>query len=658
MSCVYPSVPWNPRFRNRLLLSSGALVAALAVPGTATAQAPAEALPEITVSSHQVPVELSRTGTAVTVMRGDDLRARGVRDLAEALRDVPGVNVAPTGSAGTLTQVRIRGADSNHILVLVDGVPMNRLDAGDFDFANFGLEAVERVEVLRGPQSGLYGSNAQAGVISITTKSGRGLAKPQAEIFTELGSRKTGQVGASARGSAGPFYGAVTVQHMNTAGYNIARAGNERDGHRHRTVTAKFGMDLTPQFNVEGVVRNVERATQYDQEAFPLSDPPVFDSYAFDRFKTTTGHVAGTLKLFDDRWIQRASWGLLRDTYVSDFGFPPPFYTTHGRRERMDYRSSFLFDTPAPGGAAKHTVSVQVDREIEHFEHNNSGFPPGAVSADRSRRGLAGEYLLDLPFGLTVSAAARRDWNDVFQDANTWRLTASQRFASTGTRLHATAGTGITNPSFTEQFGAGLNFVGNPALKPEHSFGWDVGVEQAFLNGKLRVDVTYFQADVTDQIVNGVINGQNTAVNALGVSHRKGVEATGHFNVFDWLKLSASYTYLKATRPDGTPEPRRPPHTASGSATVLFLDGRGRFTTGFHYNASREDRANVPAGNQTRVMLSSYNLVSAMVSYDVTPWATAYVRAENLFNKSHEDVYSYRGTPFGAFAGLRVKLGH
>ena len=435
---------------------------------------------------------------------------------------------------------------------------------------------------------------------------------------------------------------------MNTAGYNIARTGHETDGFRTRNITAKGGIDITPQFNIEGMVRQVERKVQYDQEQFPPADPPLFDSFAFDTFKTTSGRAAATLKLFDDRWVQRASWSTLRDDYINDFGFGPlALFLTFGKRDRSDYKSNFTFDT----AGVRHTVSALVDNEQESFS-NNFG-----ADKSRSRQGLAGEYLVETPFGLSVSGALRKDWNEAFADTETWRVTANQRIAQTATRLHASAGTGVTNPTFIEQFGMFFNFVGNPALTPESSFGWDAGVEQTFLNGRASIDVTYFETDVTDQIVAGTTGLLPTAVNAPGTSHRKGVETSGKFNVYDWLKFSATYTYTDATRPDDTPEPRRPPHSASLSATVLFLEGRGRFTGTYYYNSKREDRALVSFGPLTRVTLPAYNTFAAMLSYDITKWATAYVRAENLFDARYEEVYSYRAPPFAAYAGLRVKLG-
>lgn len=616
------------------------------------ADAQSRTIPSIVVNAHQVPIDAARTGVSVTVLQGDALRARGITTVADALRDVPGVGVTQSGGVGSLTQARIRGSDANHVLVLVDNVPMNRLDAGDFDFANFGIESVERIEVLRGPQSGLFGSAAQAGVISITTKSGRGLTRPVIEGWAEYGSRETRAGAASFQGAQGSVYGAVTVQNMKTEGYNIARTGTENDGSRATSLTSKFGVNISPHFNIEGMYRVVDRNVQYDQEAFPFTDPPVFDSFAFDTFQTTTGSVAGTVRLLDNRWIQRVSWSNLKDEYSSDFGFGlASLFKTLGTRERAEYRSSYTFDTPFLGGA-RNTVSAQADGEQEHFE-NNFG-----ADKSRERAGVTGEYLVDFPFGLTFSGAGRKDWNEDFADSETWRLAASQRFVETGTRLHASGGTGVTNPSFTEQFGTGFNFVGNPALRPEHSLGWDVGVEQVLFNGRLVVDTTYFTSDVTDQIVAGTNSaGQQTAVNVAGVSHRSGVETSATLSLFHWLTVAANYTYLDATRSDGTPEPRRPPHSAGASATVLFLDGRGRFTTTYRYNGDMEDRAFISTPGPTRVSLPAYSLISAKLSYDISPSATAYLRAENVFDKQYEEVYSYRAPSFAVYGGLRVKLG-
>ena len=168
-------------------IAAGLLIAAGG--GSATAQTHV-ALPEVTISAYQVPVETVNAGAAVTVLHGSELRLNGIPTVAEALRGVPGVEVTQSGSRGTLTQVRIRGSDANHVLVMVDDVQMNRLDAGDFDFANFGVEAIDRIEVLRGPQSGIYGSGAQAGVISITTKSG---ARPGQARNRDLGRSRFAQ---------------------------------------------------------------------------------------------------------------------------------------------------------------------------------------------------------------------------------------------------------------------------------------------------------------------------------------------------------------------------------------------------------------------------------------------------------------------------------
>src|SRR5829696_4871985 len=169
-------------------------------------------LPQLVITANQTPTEASKVGSAVTVISGEQLRGQGFTTVSDALRDVPGVAVSQAGNRGGLTQVRIRGSESNHVLVMIDGVPVNDFANGDFNFADFAVEDVERIEVVRGPQSGLYGANAHAGVISIITKSGRGFSAPQANVRLEGGSMNTVTAAGTLRGSAGPFYGSVSVE--------------------------------------------------------------------------------------------------------------------------------------------------------------------------------------------------------------------------------------------------------------------------------------------------------------------------------------------------------------------------------------------------------------------------------------------------------------
>ena len=644
-------------------LAPGLLIAGLT---SATAQAQEREIPRIVIYANQAATDASKVGSAVTVMTGEDLRNKGFTTIADALRTVPGVAVNQNGGRGTLTQVRIRGAESNQLLVLIDGVPVNSIDQGDFNFADFAIEDIERIEVIRGPQSGLYGANANSGVISIVTKNGRGL-KPEANVRIEGGSMNSVQGGATARGSNGMFYGSVSADYNNTSGYNLSRFGSERDGSHATTVTSKVGADLFPGFNIEGAVRYTERHTQFDAQPFfgPFEGLAADNEFDFNHFRGINGRVAATWSLFDGAFVQRLGASRYDEKRRDDdvvFGF----FNSEGYRDNFDYKATLKQNTQLLGGET-HTLSFLADYQKEFLTMNSAslsgpfGDPAAAAfwakGAERTRTGLAGEYALDLPWNMTLTSALRHDDNSGFADITTWRETLSQRFPQMGTRLHASVGTGATNPTFTEQFGFFVgSFIGNPDLKPERSLGWDAGVEQAFVDRRLIVDATYFASEFKDKIVMEQVGGTFlfTVVNAEGTSPRHGVEISVKATPADWLSLSGTYTYTIAKLADGTPEIRRPKHAASGSATINLPDQRTRMTVNVVYNGSMPDTwFRFPL---TPVTLDAYTTVGGILSYDLTPTTTAYLRAENIFDNHYEEVFSYRAQGFAAYAGLRAQF--
>jgi vitamin B12 transporter len=660
-----PFVSCSFRLKRLCRAATPGLIAAGLVGFAAQAQ-PVE-IPRIVIYANQAPTEASKIGAAATVITGEELREKGFTTVADALRTVPGVAVSQSGGRGSYTQVRIRGAESNHLQVLIDGVPVNSISIGDFNFADFAIEDVERIEVIRGPQSGLYGANAHAGVISLVTKSGRGLAKPEASVRFEGGSMNTVAGGASARGSNGPFYGAVTVDHNNTSGYNVSRFGNERDGSHATTLTGKFGADLFPNFNVEAAVRYAQRHAQLDAQPFfgPFEGLAADQEFDFNQFRAFNGRVAATWSLFDGAFVQRFGASRYEEKRYDDdvvFGY----FNSDGHRDNFDYKATLKHYTQLFGGET-HTLSFLADRQKEFLTLDSAsltgpfGDPAAAAfwarGAERTRNGLAGEYGLDLPFGLTLTSALRHDDNSGFADVTTWRETIAQRFPSAGTRLHASIGTGVTNPTFTEQYGFFVgSFIGNPALRPERSLGWDAGVEQAFFDRRLVVDATYFASEFEDKIIMVPAGGGflSTVVNDEGTSPRHGVEISAKATLTDWLALSGTYTYTIAKLADGTPEIRRPKHAASGSATINLPDRRTRMTVNVVYNGSMPDTwFRFPL---TPVTLDAYTTVGGILSYDLTPTTTAYVRAENIFDSPYEEVFSYRAQGFAAYAGLRVQF--
>lgn len=641
-----------------LLLTSSPL------PALAQGTAALSIVPQIVITAGQYPLQADRVGASATVLLGERMRAAGIETLSQALRTVPGVSFAQSGSRGALTSVFMRGADPRNLLIQIDGIEVNQLGFPGFDFADMPIDDIERIEVIRGPQSGIYGANANAGVISIITRTGKGLAKPVFEGRIEGGSHGTIGGSANVRGASGPLYGSLSVTGYRSDGYNIAHDGNETDGSRALIATYKGGVDLSEYLNIEGMVRYTDRFAESDVQDFACVDPNVFpctpinpatfglitDSIGHTAYRSLASRVGATLTLFDGHWIQRVAAKRFDEKTRSIDAQLGPF-GAQGTRTAYEYKSTVLFDTNAFGGES-HTATLLLDHRTEEYEQSEN-------SADyvKRRLGLAGEYVLDLPTHTTLSAAVRHDWNSALADVWTWRLAVSQRLPATGTRVHASQGKGITDPDVFQLFGSSFNLP-NPALMPEQSIGWDAGVEQRWLGGKIITDVTYFSTEFTNKIDLVFDAGLGGLIyrNGVGTAKRRGVEATATFNLLDWWSANATYTYTDARDSFGAPEIRRPRHSASLETTFWSSDRRGRATFGVVYNSARNDFYFQPA-ETLLVELPGSTIVRALLSYQLTPATTAYLRAENLFDSSYEEILSYRMPPFAVFAGLRVKLG-
>lgn len=620
------------------------LVFLLGLPAS-VAYAQTESLPEVVISAGQTPLEADRVGTSNTVLKGDDLRARGFTTVADALRMVPGVSVAPSGSAGGVTQVRIRGGEANHLQVLIDDVPVANVSDLGFDFADFQLDDVDRIEVLRGPQSGIYGSSAQSGVIAIYTKTGRGLAKPEVVARAEYGSRGTNMESLSARGASGPLYGAVTVQNFSTNGYNIARDGNEPDDHRAYTVTAKVGADVNENLNVEGSVRTQRRFAQLDPS---LNSTIAADGNQYDTFENTSARLAATYKSLDGHLVQRLGMYTNQENYTDNIPIFAPFsfYGTKSKINGADYKAALNYNL----GAFANTTSLVVDNRTESFTDTNG------TDAQRDRTGVALEHVIEIPKGLTLSGAVRRDINNTFADVTTWRFTASQKVGDTGVRLHSSIGKGVTNPTFNEMYSAFSIFVPNPSLTPESSIGWDFGVEQTWVKGVFVTDVTYFASRFRDMISTIIVGpGLTQAVNLPGVSPREGVEVSLKYTPYAWLQIDANYTYTDAHQSDGLQDLRRPRNSGSLSATLKSPDLRTHFTANVIYNGVMQDLFS-DFINATRVDVPTYTVVNAILSHDLNERTTIYVRGDNIFDRHYENIFGFRAAPATYLAGVKMKL--
>ena len=637
---------------------------------TASVRAQSVELPEISVYANQAPTDVGKVGAAVTVLRGADLRAQGYDNVPDALRTVPGVEVTQTGNRGSLTHVSIRGSEAKHVLVLIDDVPVNDLQDGAFDFADFSLEGIERIEIVRGPQSGIHGSDANAGVIAITTISGRG-QKPSADVKVEGGLERSREIAASARGSSGPFYGSVSADREATAGYNISRFDDFDNWSRRTNFNARVGVDFTPELNLDASMRYVKRLTSIDIQPFfgPFVGFAVPSTLAcpstpflclpgaplgedFTGFHSLQGRVQGSLTSFDGALVQKLGGSSYRDG-IDAFDAQDGLFQTHGARDAYDYKGTI--NVPQSLFGEHQNFTLAADHQRETLVENPSPFLSVPV---RVRDGVGGEYTIDLPWALTLTGALRRERNTGFGYDTTWRTSASQKLF-TDTRLHGSVGTGATRPALIDQFGFFPGFfIGNPALKPESSFGWDAGWEQTWFAGKVVTDVTYFNVRFTDKIITvGIpsMPGTTTETNAPGVSPRQGVEATVKINPVSWATISASYTHTDARLSDGTPEIRQPRDKGSINVVTHWLDNKLRVNAGIVLHSDMPDLffGTFPF---PIVTLPAYTVVNASVAYEVRPGVQLYARVQNLFNARYEEIFSFRAQPFIAYVGMRVHL--
>lgn len=625
---------------------------ALCVPATVYAQS-VTSLDELVVTASRVATPQEQVGNSLTVITAAQLEQQQIRLVSDALRLVPGLAVNRSGGTGTLTRVRIRGAEDNHTLVLIDGIEANDPAFGStFDFAHLLSSEIERIEVLRGPQSALWGSDAIGGVVNIITKSGNGPAKVRASL--EGGSFGTLQGSASISGGDRQFNYALGASRLVTDGVSVAPHGSEEDGYHNSSFNLKLGAQPLEGLNLDLVTRYTRARAETDPQDYNF--PPsatfgqVIDGDDINHSEQLYSRLQGTLQL--GQWTQRVGLAVT-DTQNEFFSDGAKTNSTDGRKRKLDYQSSYQFGERDH----QHTVVFAAEHEREEFhQRGQTADAPSNQDQSMTNTGLIGEYRIGLWEQLFLSAAVRRDHNDFFDDATTYRLSAAYLLDS-GTRLHSSYGTGVTNPTFTELFGYYPDtFVGNPNLKPEKARGWDIGVEQPFWDGQVVLDLTYFRSTLSDEIVSTFDMGtyMSSVDNGAGRSHRQGLELSAKAALRDNLDLNASYTYTDSTDASDQDELRRPRHVASMDLAYRW-DDRTRVNLNVAYNGQQYDNdyATTP---ETRVTLADYTLVTLGANYRLNPQLELYGRVENLLDQDYQDVYGYATPGIGAYMGIKAEF--
>lgn len=594
-------------------------------------------LETIVVSGGLTPIKADAYGRSATVLTEDQIADRGITTVQDALRALPGVAVSSQGNS--FTQVRIRGGEANHTLILIDGV---EAAGGDGEYILSGLETanIERIEVLRGPQSVYYGSNASAGVINIITKTGREGSEASGSI--EFGAATTASAFLSQRGARGGV--SLALSYTDDQGYDHSGDGGEKDGLKRRTAILKGDYMLGDDLKLGFTLRRSQEDYDLDSTNWAAVDPASYvvdDSTQFSSRDEMTAQIFAEYAMLDGRLTHRLALEDTENEQSFNGGAP-----TRTRTRAAKYRLSYGLDG-RPVDEADHLLNAMLE-----WQKDDSSTNPAYT---REAMSYALEYRGRLAGGLDLQAGVRFDDNKVFEDALTWTLGLSYTFAESGVRLHASAGTGVVDPSYFELYASAFGYTGNPNLRPEKNRSFDLGVELPVLQGRGSIDVTYFHDVLTDEITS-VSTGPGTFsfTNQSGDSKRHGIELTGKVQATDRLALRLNYTYLEATNPNGSVEIRRPKHELALGATLDTFGGRGSIDADIRHVSGNFDTQFWGAYNT--VELPAYTTVDLAARYEIDDRWTLTGRVTNLFDASTSDVWGYANRGRAFYVGLAANF--
>ena len=609
-------------------------------------------LDRIIISGSRSEATVVETGSAVSVITAPELEQRQIRFVSDALRAVPGVAVNRQGPVGTVTQIRIRGAEANHTVVLVDGVKINDPFTSEVYFAHLLTAQIDRIEILRGPQSVLYGSEAIGGVISIFTK--RGAPGMQTDASAEAGSFSTYDGAAALRGGTADVNYALSAAAFSTEGTNVARFGSEDDGYRNRTLYARAGWAPAAGASLAGSVRYRDSRGQFDPQDFGFPPGPTFGLIVDGDRRSEGAQLDAQLRGRVSAGTLEHQFGFAR-TQTEEDTFADGVFSNgfEGERSRFDYQGTWRFG----GNSSPQALTIAAEHERLQFE-SKGPTPASAQNQTRNngKTGFAAEYRVRLPSLTALTLSARRDNHELFDDATTYRITAAQPIGQRA-KLRASYDTGIADPTFFELFGfIPASFDPNPNLKPEESRGFDIGADFAIADSG-RFSLTYFNANLENEIA-GTFDAttfRSSVANLNGKSKRRGFEVEAQYSPSANLTVWMAYTYTDSKQPDGQIEVRRPRHVGSAAITHALPSASGAITLAVDHNGRQED-LDFRTFSSARVTLRDYTLVRLAGHYAITRNVSLTARAENLLDQDYEEVFSYRPSGRAFFAGVQASF--
>lgn len=614
-------------------------------------------LEQVVVTATRIETPIEEIASSVMVISSHEIERKQKATVLEVLKGLPGLDVVQNGGVGGTTSIFIRGANSEHTLVMIDGVEVNdSISPGrSYDFAHLTVDNIERIEVIRGPQSTLYGSDAIGGVVHIITKKGEG--KPKFFLSAEGGTYTTFRESTGISGGNKWINYSLNLSRFDTDGISAAskKDGNyERDGYKNTSLSTRLGFTPMENLDIDFILRYVNAKTELDNFGGVGGDDPnhVQESKQFF-FKTQA-----RFSLFDQRWVQKLGFAFNDyDRNIKNKKDPQhPFDS-----ERGHYDGQFLkFDWQHNLQLHKTNILI-VGFEYEEEEGKSkyyweSLWGPGESVFPEKTANIKGYYIQDqikLWDRLFATLGIRIDDHSRFGTETTYRIAPAYLVKETDTKIKGTFGTGFKAPSLYQLFAPATLWgpIGNKNLKPEKSKGWDFGVEQNLLKNKVTLGATYFRNDFEDLIQfdwgQGYVN--------IAKAKTEGVELFASAKPIDDLTLRINYTYTD-TQDKTTDEAliRRPKNKIGFDLNYRFLNN-GNVNLGVVYVGKRDD-LDFSTSPSRRVKLDQYALVNLAVSYDITKNFQLFGRVENLLDKEYEEAKGF-GTPgLSFFGGMKLSF--
>jgi vitamin B12 transporter len=589
---------------------------------------------EVLVSASLIPIAANRSANAITVIDSEQIKLRAPSSISDLLRDVPGFAVSQSGGLGALTEIRARGAESNHLVVLVDGVEVNDPSGADqVNWGTFSTAEIERIEIVRGPQSSMQGSDAIAGVVNIITSSSN---QPySANIFSELGNFSSSKNGFSVGHRSDNFNIKFGASHYETAGNNIRpdTGSIDDDGYRNTGLNLKAAYKISDEFSVTLSSRQSSGMAEYDNSGAE------FMSSEFDR---DFSKVQGDFNSADGLWAHSLKIAK-SDFENNEFNDAVADGGTESGVKNYQYIGSRFIENQ------NQQISLSLEKETQNFKQHVSSGEDNNKLLERNADSVALEYRFDPSDAITLAASARHEDNDSFENATTGRLEAIYRQFD-NLKWRAAWGTAVKNPTYIELYGNYESFEANEFLIPEKSNSWELGVDAGLLDNRMQLSATYFNSKLENEIgtdwTSCDANWSNCSLyNNSQKSNRKGLELSSSYAISDVMQASAAYTYTDSKDGSGSDEARRPKDIASFNISWQPRSG-ANVNLNVQYNGEQFGWG----------ATDPYTLANLNTNVSITSNLDVYMNLTNLFDEDYQDVAGYETRGFGFSTGFRYKL--